>query len=264
MYLEAPLLLISSLLDEPGVTDPLVPEIAALYLSDRAAYDEVARSYTCKFATGTRPRLTTRTQAVVDPVSRLLDTVRKRLNHIREEAAEIIQALHGQVLQSASRKSDCDELQPQSLLETMYQLSSGLTELSQRLESGEETQVPRTEPVDDLEGDLGTSGDLDHLCLLSSGLLYDIRSETAIAWKQPPPQLLAVMEPVRDNFAPEAIYGCKWIWQKEYRRFGIRPVQISLLEKLHILVKHCQWINGDGSEALTSLPGIQRQAMAAS
>jgi ubiquitin-conjugating enzyme E2 D/E len=45
------LLSICSLLNEPNPKDPLVPEIADLYMSDRQTYDENARLYTQKFAT---------------------------------------------------------------------------------------------------------------------------------------------------------------------------------------------------------------------
>ena len=45
------LLSISSLLTDPNPDDPLVPEIAALYQSNREAYNEKAREWTRKYAT---------------------------------------------------------------------------------------------------------------------------------------------------------------------------------------------------------------------
>ncbi|KAE8447329.1 hypothetical protein EG329_010887 [Mollisiaceae sp. DMI_Dod_QoI] len=49
------LLSICSLLSDPNVDDPFVPEIAAQYIQDRATYEENARAYTKKYATGVRP-----------------------------------------------------------------------------------------------------------------------------------------------------------------------------------------------------------------
>jgi ubiquitin-conjugating enzyme E2 D/E len=45
------LLSISSLLTDPNPDDPLVPEIAQLYKSNRQAYEEMARSWTNQYAT---------------------------------------------------------------------------------------------------------------------------------------------------------------------------------------------------------------------
>lgn len=44
------LLSISSLLDEPNPDDPLVPEIARLYQTDREKYNRLARECTAKYA----------------------------------------------------------------------------------------------------------------------------------------------------------------------------------------------------------------------
>ena len=45
------LLSISSLLTDPNPDDPLVPEIANLYKTNRSAYEEMARSWTAQYAT---------------------------------------------------------------------------------------------------------------------------------------------------------------------------------------------------------------------
>jgi ubiquitin-protein ligase len=45
------LLSICSLLTDPNPDDPLVPEIARLYKTDRARYESVAREHTRKYAT---------------------------------------------------------------------------------------------------------------------------------------------------------------------------------------------------------------------
>lgn len=44
------LLSICSLLTDPNPDDPLVPEIAHLYKTDKAKYDETARQWTTKYA----------------------------------------------------------------------------------------------------------------------------------------------------------------------------------------------------------------------
>jgi len=44
------LLSICSLLNDPNPKDPLVPDIADLYIKDRAKYDETARLWTLKYA----------------------------------------------------------------------------------------------------------------------------------------------------------------------------------------------------------------------
>jgi len=44
------LLSISSLLTDPNPKDPLVPEIAEMYVRDRAQFDRIAREYTEKYA----------------------------------------------------------------------------------------------------------------------------------------------------------------------------------------------------------------------
>jgi ubiquitin-protein ligase len=46
------LLSICSLLTDPNPKDPLVPAIADLYTNDRQQYEENARSWTMKYATG--------------------------------------------------------------------------------------------------------------------------------------------------------------------------------------------------------------------
>ena len=44
------LLSISSLLTDPNPDDPLVPEIANIYKSDRARYEATAKEWTKKYA----------------------------------------------------------------------------------------------------------------------------------------------------------------------------------------------------------------------
>jgi len=44
------LLSISSLLTDPNPKDPLVPEIAEMYVRDRAQFDRIAREYTQQYA----------------------------------------------------------------------------------------------------------------------------------------------------------------------------------------------------------------------
>ena len=44
------LLSISSLLTDPNPDDPLVPEIAQIYKSDRAKYEATAKEWTRKYA----------------------------------------------------------------------------------------------------------------------------------------------------------------------------------------------------------------------
>lgn len=46
------LLSICSLLTDPNPDDPLVPEIAHMYKTDRAKYENTARSWTQKYAMG--------------------------------------------------------------------------------------------------------------------------------------------------------------------------------------------------------------------
>tara|TARA_B110001452_G_scaffold35337_1_gene27203 strand:- start:425 stop:760 length:336 start_codon:yes stop_codon:yes gene_type:complete len=46
------LLSISSLLTDPNPNDPLVPEIAQLYLKDRNKHDATARDWVQRYATG--------------------------------------------------------------------------------------------------------------------------------------------------------------------------------------------------------------------
>ncbi|RWV82091.1 hypothetical protein GW17_00056440 [Ensete ventricosum] len=46
------LLSISSLLTDPNPDDPLVPEIAHMYKTDRVKYEATARSWTQKYAMG--------------------------------------------------------------------------------------------------------------------------------------------------------------------------------------------------------------------
>ena len=46
------LLSICSLLTDPNPEDPLVPDIANLYKTDRARYEDTARQWTLKYASG--------------------------------------------------------------------------------------------------------------------------------------------------------------------------------------------------------------------
>ena len=46
------LLSICSLLTDPNPDDPLVPEIANIYKSDKSRYEETARQWTMKYAMG--------------------------------------------------------------------------------------------------------------------------------------------------------------------------------------------------------------------
>lgn len=50
---------ISSLLEDPGLEDPLVPEIAETYVTNRSIYDENARVYTERYARKISPTLET-------------------------------------------------------------------------------------------------------------------------------------------------------------------------------------------------------------
>lgn len=52
------LISITSILSDPGLGDPLIPEIAQIYIQDYNLYYENARSYTRKYATGERPDIT--------------------------------------------------------------------------------------------------------------------------------------------------------------------------------------------------------------
>jgi ubiquitin-protein ligase len=47
--LRSALMSIGSVLDDPGLDDPLVPEVAETYLRDRSTYDENARLYTQRY-----------------------------------------------------------------------------------------------------------------------------------------------------------------------------------------------------------------------
>lgn len=51
-HLNQVLLSICSLLTDPNPDDPLVPEIAHMYKTDRAKYESTARSWTQKYAMG--------------------------------------------------------------------------------------------------------------------------------------------------------------------------------------------------------------------
>lgn len=46
------LLSITSLLTDPNPKDPFVPDIAQLYMTNRAAYEETARIWTSTYAIG--------------------------------------------------------------------------------------------------------------------------------------------------------------------------------------------------------------------
>ena len=50
------LLCIQSLMNEPNPTDPLMPEIADLYINDRETYNKNARDYTKKYAISPKKR----------------------------------------------------------------------------------------------------------------------------------------------------------------------------------------------------------------
>lgn len=50
-FLYGPLVGIASLLDDPSASDPLVSEIVAQYVRDRATYNKIAREYTIRYAT---------------------------------------------------------------------------------------------------------------------------------------------------------------------------------------------------------------------
>lgn len=52
LYANQVLLSICSLLTDPNPDDPLVPEIAHMYKTDRAKYEATARSWTQKYAMG--------------------------------------------------------------------------------------------------------------------------------------------------------------------------------------------------------------------
>lgn len=92
MYLEGILLSISSLLDEPAIEDPLVPEIAAQFLKDRAVYDEIAMMYTRRYAHGNPPVLSKNATRATGASwqSRFL---RERLSEIQHRTTVLIQAL---------------------------------------------------------------------------------------------------------------------------------------------------------------------------
>ena len=51
------LISIISILDDPNLDDPLVPEIAQQCRDDRDEYNRIARMYTLKYATGDEPQV---------------------------------------------------------------------------------------------------------------------------------------------------------------------------------------------------------------
>ena len=55
--LEKLLLALCALLDDPCIHDPLVPEIAEVFVQDRLAYTQNAELYTRKYATGSKPTI---------------------------------------------------------------------------------------------------------------------------------------------------------------------------------------------------------------
>ena len=57
LTIEKLLISLCSILMDRGLEDPLVPEEAQMYLEDNEAYNEAARLYTERYATGERPDL---------------------------------------------------------------------------------------------------------------------------------------------------------------------------------------------------------------
>jgi ubiquitin-protein ligase len=162
MYLEGILLSISSLLDEPAIDDPLVPEIAAQFLKDRTVYDEIATMYTRRYAHGDPPVLSTNATRATGSSwqSRFL---RERLSEIQHRTTVLIQALQVKprtMFRSTERlaKSYDGERATAFLKDTLghyigflFQLTSELAVLSQTLDDPNTLHAIAVTKFDELE-----------------------------------------------------------------------------------------------------------------
>lgn len=240
MYLESLLLSICSLLDEPGVEDPLVPEIASLYLNDKAAYDEIARDYTRKYATGTRPQLALKEQVAV-PTSWSSSFLRQRLEETREKAASIIQALHGQMSKTIPQEPGPGQIQPQPVLDAMYQLSSGLTTLYQKFTSSDASRI-LPEKADDMEN-------FFDLCSTS---FHDLTNNEA--WREHFPHMPTFTNDLTRGTGSSYTYT--WARNEEDRILDMKADWTPMLEHIVAMVKHCQWMNGEIS-AIARHPNVR-------
>ena len=144
MYLEGILLSISSLLDEPAIEDPLVPEIAAQYLKDKAVYDEIAVMYTRKYAHGKLPILLKNVTRAIG-ASWQSKFVCERLLEMQRRATALIQVLKTEPEKLFDFDGELGESEPQyqgmaanflkdalaKYMNLLFQLSSEMAVLSQ-------------------------------------------------------------------------------------------------------------------------------------
>ncbi|MCJ1244478.1 Ubiquitin-conjugating enzyme E2 4 [Trapelia coarctata] len=263
VYLDCLLVSTHCLLDEPSIADPLVPEISALYLNDKTAYDEIARDYTRKFATGTRPQMKAGDQAVAS-----------------NQAASILQALHERILQPRSQQPRRIFFESQPLLGAMFQLSSELTVLAQSMDKPNEDRAFAVEKFGDLENffDLCSGSfrgltthvlwranfpDLPRIAYnatRSPGGSYtyeftDIRSSQVgvkvLGAKEPTSQ--GLLESVRTETSDAG-----WSSYPGRRSAVGRPNRYAmeehtpLLGSITMLVDHCRWLNGDAAITASS------------
>ncbi|KAF2264794.1 hypothetical protein CC78DRAFT_532918 [Lojkania enalia] len=132
MHLETILISISALLDVPNIDDPLVPEIAAQYIQDRASFDAIARQYTDRFARGQQQ------VPVVYEAPRTLESntrpewqtrfLNDRLRWVRSCMTTLIEVLGHEPLDTAN----LDPKVPAQYLKHLYLLSAELTALDEK------------------------------------------------------------------------------------------------------------------------------------
>lgn len=260
MYLEGILLSICSLLDEPSVEDPLVPEIAAQFIQDRSRYNQIAREYTHRYARSEPPDLISlRSRSTShQPASWQVNFLRGRLARVRDQSATLLQFWE----RERARSSCPQHIQQTSIAEyvnLLYQLSLQLSILEEPLGDSRNAHSFARANFESLENffDL-CAGELRALV-------------TNVDWRSTFPKL--------PNFPNEATRGTgqSYTFRFDYKdrmpkagntQMPIHPLEQDAetsgspveptatdsdlkksvwIEGLQRLVSHCRWLNGDSS-----------------
>ncbi|MCJ1473072.1 hypothetical protein MMC13_001722 [Lambiella insularis] len=230
------MLSICALLDEPDVTDPLVPEIAEQFLRDKATFDRIARNYTLKYA-HSRPKLEVTAVELVSCLSGWqVIFLKDRLENGRRNITAIIQVLERPPLRtSTTQPTETGTMTLDCVQKSFYELSSEFVTLNEHFNDDRWMNTMSTEQFDKLQNFLD-------LCSEESQNLTG-----NFKWRQSFPAL-----PVIQNDATRGT-----VHSYTYRFTGSNHVPAAddlmdlqvdaeaMPERIGALVKHAQWLNGD-------------------
>ncbi|MCJ1397230.1 hypothetical protein MMC11_000422 [Xylographa trunciseda] len=238
MYLESVMLSICALLDQPDVTDPLVPEIAEQYLRDKPRFENIAQAYTIRYARH-RPILEAKAKELSSSLSGWqVIFLRDRLEQTRNKTAEIITVLEKSPSPFSSlSESEIKSAEPWTVLKSFYQLSSEFVALSELFDDSSFLHAMSTQKFEELQNFLD----------LCSGEYRALTTDQS--WRSMFPSLPYIANDATRGTGHSYTYR----FLDSHHLYGAEDDKNdaamggTICERINALVKHLRWINGDKS-----------------